>query len=113
MKRGQRITPVTGVRSSSAKETGIGHTMEFGDNAVAGAWYQIDSGWGIPNFGVLSWHPWGNAIDWVYPHGQNGALFEWPDFNYYGPVFYVHANQRYDLTRYGWENRVESLFQYW
>jgi hypothetical protein len=115
--RGERLPGAADLQTAKAKASLAGHHMNFmsRDPDLGQCWGSVDSGYGIANFGVLEAQigcQFANTIDYVETFGQNGVLFDWPDFDYRGGVFYVFANQKYWLNTY-WANRVESLFQYW
>jgi hypothetical protein len=116
--RGERLPGAADLQTAKAKASLAGHSMSFmeRDPYVGDCWGSVDSGYGIANFGVLQAQigcQFANTIDYVYPYGQNGVLFDWSDFRYSGGIMYVYANTGYELSRYGWANKVESLFQYW
>jgi hypothetical protein len=116
--RGERLPAAADLRSAKAKASLAGHYISFmaRDSYVGDCWGSVDSGYGIANFGVLQAAigcQFANTIDYVRPQGQNGVLFDWSDFRYSGGVMYIYANTSYELSWYGWANKVESLFQYW
>jgi hypothetical protein len=106
----------------------------------AGAWLRLCTGWyqdgdcttissgeGVADFRSRNGCDWFgycwnfvNTISSVEASGQNGLLFDSPDFNrggwpgyYNGNIFTVLSGQKYVLLYWGFDNITESAFMFW
>ena len=112
-KPGKRVAP-------KAQASGPGHfTKICVDPGLRGWCHNIGSGWALSNTraidGCNPWECWiyTNNIDSVQSNGPGAVLYDWPNFNPGGGMFVLFNNETLDLGRYGWKDRVESLYVPW
>jgi len=114
--------PATGTtRKTSAKASGRGHWTRFCTDRYLQGWcHTIDSGWGLANTRALDgcnifgacWI-YTNNIESMQGNGPGAVVYDWPNFDPGGGMFYLYWNETIELTPYGWANRIESLYQPW
>ena len=118
--KGIRLPAPTKALRPPLKRAAAGHTTKFCTDRFEQGWcYTINSGWGLANVRALNgsnpWTSWTyeNNIESVRVNGPGAVLFDRPNFDPAGGVFYLYPNEVIDLTLYGWGNRVDSIYQPW